>query len=76
MFDWAKFRTAKGGLKIHTCWDDALMIKDMIHLTEAKTHYRYGFSQQLFRKNTLIVEDSAYFDFTRMLNRIHAENVL
>jgi hypothetical protein len=25
MFDWAKFRTAKGGLKIHTCWDDTPM---------------------------------------------------
>lgn len=30
MFDWAKFRTAKGGLKIHTCWDDALQIPDLI----------------------------------------------
>jgi len=28
MFHWAKFRTAKGGLKIHTCWDDALQILD------------------------------------------------
>ena len=24
MFDWAKFRTAKGGIKIHTCWDDTI----------------------------------------------------
>ncbi len=24
LFDWAKFRTAKGGLKIHTVWDDTL----------------------------------------------------
>jgi hypothetical protein len=75
MFDWAKFRTAKGGLKIHTCWDDALMIPDMINITEAKTHDRYGFSQQVFPKNTIIVEDRAYFDFTLMLNRIHAKNV-
>lgn len=74
MFDWAKFRTAKGGIKIHTCWDDALMLPDMINITEAKTHDRYGFSQQIFPKNTIIVEDRAYFDFVLMQNRIQAEN--
>jgi transposase len=74
MFDWAKFRTAKGGIKIHTCWDDALMLPDMINITEAKTHDRYGFSQQVFPKNTIIVEDRAYFDFVLMQNRIQAEN--
>ena len=42
MFDWAKFRTAKGGLKIHTCWDDTLQIPDLINSTEAKIHDRYG----------------------------------
>jgi hypothetical protein len=26
MFDWAKFRTVKGGIKIYTCWDDTMMI--------------------------------------------------
>ena len=30
MFDWAKYRTAKVGIKIHTCWDDTLMIPDVI----------------------------------------------
>ncbi len=74
MFDWAKFRTAKGGLKIHTCWDDALQIPDLINITEAKTHDRYGLGQTIFAKNTIIVEDRAYFDFELMLNRIFAEN--
>jgi hypothetical protein len=40
MFDWAKFRTAKGGLKIHACWDDNLQIPDLVNITEAKTHDR------------------------------------
>lgn len=74
MFDWAKFRTAKGGLKIHTCWDDALQIPDLVNITEAKTHDRYGLGQTIFAKNTIIVEDRAYFDFALMLNRIFAEN--
>ena len=75
MFDWAKFRTAKGGLKIHTSWDDALQIPDLINITEAKIHDRYGLQQTIFAKNTIIVEDRAYFDFALMLNRIMAENI-
>lgn len=75
MFDWAKFRTAKGGIKIHTCWDDALMLPDMINITDAKTHDRYGLSQQIFPKYTIIVEDRAYFDFVLMQHRIQAENI-
>ena len=75
LFDWAKFRTAKGGIKIHTCWDDALMIPDMLNITEAKVHDRYGLQQLIFPKNTIILEDRGYFDFQLMLNRIQAENV-
>jgi len=63
MFDWAKFRTAEGGIKIHTCWDDALMIPDIINITEAKLHDSKGLSKMVFPKDTIIVEDRAYFDF-------------
>lgn len=75
MFDWAKFRTAKGGIKIHTCWDDTMMIPDIVNITEAKLHDRYGLGQLVFAKGTVIVEDRAYFDFGLMLQRIAAENV-
>lgn len=74
MFDWAKFRTAKGGLKIHTCWDDAMMIPEMVNISEAKLHDSKGLEQMVFSKNTVIVEDRAYFDFALMLQRIAAEN--
>lgn len=75
MFDWAKFRTAKGGIKIHTCMDVELMLPDIVNITEAKLHDRYGLEQSIFPKNTIIVEDRAYFDFALMLNRIKATNV-
>ena len=75
MFDWAKFRTAKGGLKIHTCWDDNLQIPDLINITQAKTHDRYGIGQLVFPKGTIVVEDRSYFDFTLMLHRIQADNI-
>jgi len=74
MFDWAKFRTAKGGLKIHTCWNDTLMLPDIVNISEAKVHDRNGLGNLIFPKNTIIVEDRAYFDFTLMLSRIKAEN--
>ena len=75
LFDWAKFRTAKGGIKIHTCWDDNLQLPDMINITEAKLHDRNGLNQLIFPKGTIVVEDRAYFDFSLMLARIIAGNV-
>jgi len=75
LFDWAKFRTAKGGIKIHTCWDDTLQIPDVINITEAAVHDSKGFVQQVFKKDTIIVEDRGYFEFNLMLARIKAENI-
>jgi len=75
LFDWAEFRTAKGGIKLHTVWDDTLMIPEVVVIKEAKVHDRYGLEQLVFPKDTIIVEDRAYFDFALMLNRIKAKNV-
>ena len=75
LFDWAKFRTAKGGIKIHTAWNDQLGLPDMINITEAKVHDRYGFENNVFVKDTIIVEDRAYFDFKLMTARVKAENI-
>lgn len=75
LFDWAKFRTAKGGLKIHTSWDDAIQIPDMVNITEAKTHDRHGMKSLIYPKDTIVVEDRGYFDFELMMQRIEAENV-
>jgi len=68
-------RTAKGGIKIHTCWDDTMMIPDVVNITPAKLHDRYGLEQLVFAKGTIVVEDRAYFDFDLMLQRVKAENV-
>ena len=61
--------------KIHTCWDDTLQIPDVINITVAKTHDSKGFEQKVFKKDTIIVEDRAYFDFLLMLARINAQNI-
>jgi hypothetical protein len=75
LFDWAKFRTAKGGIKIHTCWDAALQIPDFINITEAKVHDSQGFENNVFPANTIIVEDKGYFDFKVMKKRADAKNI-
>ncbi len=50
------------------------MLPDVVNISEAKKHDRHGFEQLVFPKNTIIVEDRGYFDFTLMLNRITAIN--
>ena len=42
MYDWAEFRTAKGGIKLHTSWDAHMMIPEIVNITEAKVHDRQG----------------------------------
>jgi hypothetical protein len=73
LFDWAKFRTAKGGLKIHTVWDDTLGLPDYINITDAKVHDSKGLASQIFPKGTIVVEDRAYFDFELFKSRNDAQ---
>ena len=75
LFDWAKFRTAKGGLKIHTVWDDTLGLPDYINITDAKLHDSKGLISQIFPKGTIVVEDRAYFDFDLFKSRNDARNI-
>jgi len=75
MYNWAEFRTAKGGIKLHTSWDAYMMIPEVVNITEAKVHDRNGLEQLIYPKDTVIVEDRGYFDFMLMLNRIKADNV-
>jgi len=74
LFDWAKYRTAKGGIKIHTCWDDSVMLPDMVNISEGKLSDRHGLANMIFSKGTIIIEDRAYFDFSLMKQRIISEN--
>ena len=75
LFEWAKFRTAKGGIKIHTCLDHALMLPDLVNIGEAAVHDKRGHPQTVFAPGTIIVEDKGYFDFNLMMQRINADNV-
>lgn len=74
LFDWAKYRTAKGGIKIHTQWDEAMMMPNLVCISEAAVHDRNGFENVVFAKDTIIVEDKGYWDFDIIKARVLAEN--
>ncbi len=75
LFDWAKFRTAKGGVKIHTQWDEALMLPNLVCIGEAQVHDSKGFEQVVFPKDTIIIEDKGYWDYDVIKARIKAQNI-
>ncbi|NLB49014.1 MAG: IS4 family transposase [Erysipelotrichia bacterium] len=74
LFNWAKFRTAKGGIKIHAQWDEAIMMPNLVNITEAAVHDRKGFDSAIFSKNTIIIEDKGYWDFNIIKVRVLAKN--
>lgn len=74
LFSWAKFRTAKGGIKMHVSLDEATMIPDMICLSPAKVSDRRGADNFRYPKDTIIVDDRGYFDFHLFATRIDDGN--
>jgi hypothetical protein len=74
-FNWAKFRTAKGGLKLHTAIDDQTGLPEVVNISEAKLHDSKGFENNVFDKGTIILEDRAYLNYSLMLRRIKADNI-
>jgi len=74
LFEWAKFRTAKGGIKIHTSLDEATMMPEIINITEAKVSDRRGVDGFRYAKDTIVVDDRGYFDFKLFMLRIEDEN--
>lgn len=74
LFSWAKFRTAKGGIKMHTSLDEATMLPDMINITCAKTSDRRGADNFRYLKETIVVDDRGYYDVRLFKTRIEDQN--
>lgn len=75
LFDWAKYRTAKGGIKAHVSLDEKTMLPDIVNITEAKVSDRRGVDNFTYPKDTIVVDDRGYFDFKLFLKRIDDENI-
>jgi len=70
LFDWAQYRTAKGGIKIHTSLDEKTLLPDIINISEAKLSDRRGVDDFRYPKDTIVVDDRGYFDFKLFKSRI------
>lgn len=62
LFQWAEYRTAKGGIKAHVSLDEASMIPDIVNISKAKVSDRRGADNFMYEKDTIIVDDRGYFD--------------
>ncbi len=72
LFDWAKFRTQKGALRLHMDLNIRTQIPDILNLTDGKTHevtvlQDMDFSR--YAKGTIFVMDRGYNDYA-LLHRI------
>jgi len=74
LFPWAKFRTTKGAIKLHTLLDLKGNIPVFIEITDGKVHDVNILDVLLPEPGAYYVMDRGYLDFARLhlLNRHHA----
>lgn len=72
LFPWAKFREAKGAIKMHTLLDLRGSIPVFIHITDGKCHDVNVMDLIVTEPGSIYVMDRGYVDFDR-LYRIHLQ---
>ena len=65
-FSWAKFRRAKGGIKIHVQLDLKTAIPEFIQITPASIHEVNILDNIIFQPDSFYVVDRGYTDFGRL----------
>lgn len=68
---WAKFRTTKAGVKMHTQLDLRGNLPVFLHLTEASVHDVKMLDDLCVEMGAIYLLDKGYIDFFRLFNRIH-----
>ena len=66
VFWWAKFRKAKGGIKLHTLYDITTQIPAFIHITTASVNDMNAMDVIPYESEAYYVFDRGYVDFTRL----------
>jgi len=65
-FWWAKFRTTKGGIKVHTQLDLKTAIPEFVHITTAAVHEVNVMDIIFYQPDSFYVLDRGYTDFRRL----------
>ena len=63
LFDWAKYKTAKGAVKMHTLLDYDGNLPVYVNITDGKTADNKGASDIPLHKGSVVVADRFYNDF-------------
>lgn len=63
LFDWAKFRTHKGAVKLHTVLDYDTGLPNYAVITEGKTHEINEARKAFFPPESVLVMDRGYVDY-------------
>lgn len=64
LFDWAKYKTTKGAIKMHTLLDYDGNLPAYVHISDGKTADNKGAYDIPLLKNSVIVADRFYTDFS------------
>ena len=78
IFDWAKFRKKKGGIKVHTLFDVIAGLPTFVHITEAKVHDMNATDEIPYEVGSFYIFDCGYNDYSRLytIHRIGATFIL
>lgn len=68
---WARFRTTKAGVKMHTLLDLRGNLPVYIHLTDASVHDVKALDNLCVELGAIYLLDKGYIDFFRLFNHIH-----
>jgi hypothetical protein len=66
VFPWARFRTTKAGIKLHTLLDLRGNIPSFLDITDAKVHDVNILDKLIPEQGSIYVMDRAYLDFERL----------
>ena len=63
MFDWAKYRRAKGAIKLNVLLDNRGHLPCWAHLTEGRVHEVNVLKKLSFERGTILAADRGYWDY-------------
>jgi hypothetical protein len=63
LFHWAKFRTAKGAIKIHTQLDESSELPVVVYISDGKMHDKKGLAYLAIQDGSVVIDDRGYYDF-------------
>ena len=66
VFEWAKFRKHKGGVKIHTLYDIEAQVPAFFHITTASTNDIKAMPEIPYEKGAYYIFDRGYNDFSNL----------